>query len=107
MKNHRYSKEELFLIAAALRKFRCKKRLTQQEVADRLEISRPTYSYYEIGKTMPSVFMLLKLSRLFAVSLERLLENTDYSYLEPYIRRKNQGNPTDIPVTQLDISAAS
>lgn len=47
---------------------------SQQQVADCLNIHRSTYSYYELGKTEPSLDNILTISRLFGVSLNDLLE---------------------------------
>lgn len=46
---------------------------TQNTVAAALGIARPTYSYYETGKTSPDVETLTKLSRMFGVSFEQLV----------------------------------
>ena len=41
--------------------------LSQQQVANTLNIDRSTYTYYETGKTTPSASTLLKLSKIFNV----------------------------------------
>lgn len=38
--------------------------LTQQQVADALNINRTTYTYYETGKTEPSIDTLHKLIKI-------------------------------------------
>ncbi len=47
--------------------------VTQQEIADALCVDRSTYAYYEMGKTQPPLFMLVKLARLYEVSTDYLL----------------------------------
>lgn len=42
--------------------------LTQQAVADALHVNRATYTYYETGKTTPSVERLGKIAAIFGVS---------------------------------------
>lgn len=42
---------------------------TQAFVAKHLGITRSAYSYYELGKTRPSMFTLKKLSTLYDVSI--------------------------------------
>ncbi|MFI3206987.1 MAG: helix-turn-helix transcriptional regulator [Clostridia bacterium] len=59
--------------AKRLRKIRLYRNLTQQKVADYLNITRSAYSYYELGKTEPNLQSLLKISRFFGVSTELLL----------------------------------
>ncbi len=57
----------------ALRKYRKKCGFTQEQVARVLNIDRSSYTYYEIGKTEPTLSSLVKLSRLFEARLEDLL----------------------------------
>ena len=57
-----------------LREFRELCECSQQQVADCLNVDRSTYSYYESGRTEPSVDNLKKLARLFRVSMNELLE---------------------------------
>lgn len=52
---------------------------SQQQVAECLNIDRSTYSYYESGRTEPSVENIKKLARLFGVSLCYLLESVPSS----------------------------
>ncbi len=47
--------------------------MSQQEVADILQIDRSTYSYYEIGKTQPNLSVLYTISQLFAVSVDDMI----------------------------------
>ena len=51
-----------------LRMLRRRYVLTQQQVADEMHVDRATYTYWEIGKTEPSIENLGKLARLFNVS---------------------------------------
>lgn len=48
--------------------------LSQQQVANVLNIDRSTYTYYETGKTTPSASMLLKLSKIYNVPCAVFLE---------------------------------
>lgn len=56
-----------------LRSLREKCGFTQEQVAKTLNIDRSSYTYYETGKTEPSIASLIKLSNLFKVSIEDLL----------------------------------
>jgi len=47
---------------------------SQQQIADVLNIHRSTYSYYELGKTEPSLDNIRTLAMEFGVSLNALLE---------------------------------
>jgi transcriptional regulator with XRE-family HTH domain len=52
---------------------RIKSGYTQSQIAKILNIDRSTYSYYEIGKTMPDVSSLLTLAKIFNISISELL----------------------------------
>ncbi len=47
-------------------------RMTQQELADRVGVSRQTINAIEAGRYAPSLEVALKLGRVFGQSLERL-----------------------------------
>ena len=49
--------------------------LSQQQVANALNVDRSTYTYYETGKTTPSASTLLKLSKIFNVPCAVFLES--------------------------------
>lgn len=51
--------------------------LTQQQVADCLNINRTTYTYYETGKTEPSINMIVKICKILGVSYEVLFPALD------------------------------
>lgn len=56
-----------------LRELRIKSGYTQNQIAKILNIDRSTYSYYEIGKTMPDISVLLTLAKIFNISINELL----------------------------------
>lgn len=56
-----------------LKKLRNEKGLTQQQVADRVWVSKAVVSSYEIGTRAPSYEVLIKLAKLFGVSTDFLL----------------------------------
>ena len=51
-------------------------KLTQQDVADLLGLERSSYTYYETGKTLPSVMLLKELARYYHISMDELLDET-------------------------------
>ena len=53
-----------------LREFRVQSGRSQEEVAKVLGVTRPTYTYYETGKTTPSVEDLYLLSQLYGRAME-------------------------------------
>ncbi len=52
---------------------RKKRRMTQQQVADKIWVSKATISAYELSNRDPSYEVLIKLSKLFGVSTDYLL----------------------------------
>lgn len=57
-----------------LKSKRLQKNLTQEELSEKLLISRPTISSWESDKTLPDISNLLKMSVLFGCSLDELLK---------------------------------
>lgn len=53
--------------------------LSQEELADRLGVSRQAISRWELGSTLPDAPNLLKLSDLFGVSIDYLLRDGEES----------------------------
>lgn len=49
--------------------------MSQQQIANALNVDRSTYTYYETGKTTPSASTLLKLSKIFNVPCSIFLES--------------------------------
>lgn len=58
-----------------LKYYRENSELSQQQVANSLNIDRSTYTYYETGKTTPSASTLLKLAKIFNVPCAVFLES--------------------------------
>ena len=67
-----------------LKELREKKRLSQSDVAERLEITRSTVSGYECNTITPSVDQLVKLAVLYNASLDYMMgmENRTNLYLD-------------------------
>ncbi|MBQ7755707.1 MAG: helix-turn-helix transcriptional regulator [Oscillospiraceae bacterium] len=61
----------------ALKKLRLEKGVSQQKVADYLNITKQAYSLYELGKREPDFETLLKLGEYFEVSTDYLLRGTE------------------------------
>ncbi len=67
------------LFGRRLRALRQQEGLTQQEMADRLQIHRTTYTKYETEDVAPSQDGLLRLATLFHVSVDYLLGRVEDS----------------------------
>lgn len=53
---------------------RAKKDMTQQDLAEKVQVSRQTINSIEAGKYVPSTVLALKIARVFEVALEEIFE---------------------------------
>lgn len=72
-------------IGTKLRKARIAAQLTQEQVAETLGISRQTMSNWENNKTYPDIVSVIKLSDLYAVSLDHLLKEKEEPSMSDYV----------------------
>lgn len=59
-----------------IRHLRIQKHMTQDELAERLFVSRQTVSHYETGKSNPDIDMLLKIAEVFQTDVTVLIFGT-------------------------------
>ena len=64
-------------IAKKIKTARIKVELTQEHVADELQVSRQTISNWENAKTYPDIISIIKLSDLYQISFDELLKGDD------------------------------
>lgn len=74
-------------IGSKIQAARLEKKLTQEQVAERLGVSRQTISNWENAKSYPDIISVIKMSECYNVSLDYLLKgeepmNQYYEYLE-------------------------
>ena len=69
--------------ADKMKLYRYQKGWTQQDVAERLLISRKTISSWENSRSYPDIFMLVQISDLYHVSLDDLLRE-DHEMINNY-----------------------
>ena len=67
--------------------------MTQQEVADHLQIRRSTYAYYETGAIEPPLTLLQQLATEFRVTVGYLLGNDEIAAMLPI--RQDSPDPLD------------
>lgn len=53
---------------------RAKKDMTQQDLAEKVQVSRQTINSIEAGKYVPSTVLAMKIARIFDVGLEEIFE---------------------------------
>lgn len=61
-------------IGANIKKFREFKNLSQQQTSDHIGVNRTELSYFETGERIPNLDVLNRLSTLFGIDLDILLE---------------------------------
>lgn len=64
-------------IGDSFRRFRKERGLTQQQVADALNMYKSAYQRYEQGKVIPAATVIINLADFFNVSADYLLGRTD------------------------------
>ena len=102
-------------IGAKLQRARLQAKMTQEQVAEALGVSRQTISNWENEKTYPDIISVIKMSDLYAVSLDHLLKEeqpmTSYiEYLEEstnVVKSKNKQARLILIITYLAIWAFS
>lgn len=76
------------LVGERIRALRITSNMTQKEVAAKLNIADSTYSKYELGDHTPGLEMLLKISKLYNISIDYLAGYTDSEVM--YIGNLNE-----------------
>ncbi len=56
-----------------LKAIRKQNKLTQQQVAEIIGVDRSSVSYYETGKACPPLTVLVKIAKLYKMSLDELV----------------------------------
>ena len=83
-------------LAEHLKTLRKQAKMTQAQVAKAIEISQQGYAYWEQGKKRPSHDNLMKIAKLFNVSIDTLISNDktddiDLSEVELLFRTTSNG----------------
>lgn len=83
-------------LAEHLKTLRKQAKMTQSQVANAIEISQQGYAYWEQGKKRPSHDNLVKIAKLFNVSIDTLVSNDktddiDLSEVELLFRTTSDG----------------
>ncbi len=67
----------VFLLGDNIRKYRKINNMSQDELAEKLEVTRQSISLWETGQTQPSLDSIIALSKLFNVSTDELLKEDE------------------------------
>lgn len=69
------------MITNKIKEYRKNKRLTQEELASELDVSRKTINLIESGKLLPKIDLVYKLSLILNEPIENLFYNEEYESL--------------------------
>ena len=84
----------------ALKAWRLAINLSQQEIADKMGVTRETYSSYEQGRRMPTVFSLFAMEEVLGVPARAIYESFDgYFIINSVERSKNDGADKKLQTT--------
>ena len=72
-------------IGSKIKNARIDAQLTQEQAAEALEVSRQTMSNWENGKTYPDIVSVIKMSDLYAISLDHLLKEKEEVPMSNYM----------------------
>ncbi len=85
-----------------IKKARLKSHMTQEQVAEELNVSRQTVSNWENGKTFPDTANIIRLSEMYHVSTDFLLRGVEDESVPDAVRPESEENPTvKIPETTM------
>ena len=74
MTSEDHQKENRMNISNQIKNYRKQKNLSQEELAEKIYVSRQTISNWETGRSYPDVHNLLLLSTLYEISIDELIK---------------------------------
>lgn len=91
------------MLSDNIKNFRKKNNMSQDELAERLGVSRQSISLWEIGQTQPTVDNIIALSKIFNISSDVLLGNAETSAHIPEVNveEDEEDNPVKKPLDKL------
>ncbi|MGI6563345.1 MAG: helix-turn-helix transcriptional regulator [Clostridia bacterium] len=60
-------------IGQNIKRFREEKKMTQEQLAEQMNVTRQAVSNWENGKTLPNIDTLFRLSLIFEISIEEII----------------------------------
>ena len=70
-----------------IKKYRTEMNISQEELAEKIYVTRQSISNWENGKTYPDIHSLLLLSSLFGISLDQLVKG-DIEIMKEEIKKE-------------------
>jgi len=83
------------VVSDSIKKLRKEKGMTQDELAEKLNVTRQAVSNWEQGKAQPDIETLTKLAEIFDVSVEQIIYGSDRKDRIVHINRDVQIGPKE------------
>ena len=93
-----YSENTKEIIAANLTALRKASKMTQQELASKLNYSDKAISRWEHAETLPDIDTLCKICTIYGVRFEYLLQKEQPKKNNPYVEKRNTANKVLITI---------
>ena len=90
-----------------LQELRKQKGLTQEELAEKLFVSRTAVSKWESGRGYPSIESLKAISKFYAVTVDALLSGEELLSISEEDNRQKERHLRDLVFGLLDLGAAT
>lgn len=88
-------------VANSIKKLRKEKQLSQEQLAEQLNVTRQAVSNWENGKTQPDIDTLTQLASYFDVSIERII----YGKAKPYVHFAVKVEPQKAAQEAINVGA--
>ena len=83
------------VVSDSIKKLRKEKGMTQDELAEKLNVTRQAVSNWETGKTQPDIETLTRLAEIFDVSVERIIYGSERKERIVQVSRNVQVGPKE------------
>ena len=83
------------VVSNSIRKLREERGMTQDELAEKLNVTRQAVSNWETGKTQPDIETLTRLAEIFDVSVERIIYGSERKERIVQVSRNVQIGPKE------------
>ena len=83
------------LVSNSIKKLREERGMTQDELAEKLNVTRQAVSNWETGKTQPDIETLTRLAEIFDVSVERIIYGSERKERIVQVSRNVQIGPKE------------
>lgn len=83
------------IVGNSIKKLREERGMTQDELAEKLNVTRQAVSNWETGKTQPDIETLTRLAEIFDVSVERIIYGSERKERIVHVDRNIQIGPKE------------